>query len=53
MVLATLGKRETDEPRGLCDLTANERAPVRRQALSVAVRATLVALVVTAIALLI
>jgi hypothetical protein len=51
VVLATLGKRETDEPSGVCDLAANERAPVRRQALSITIRATLVALAVSAIAL--
>jgi hypothetical protein len=52
VVLAALGKRET-EPRGLCELAPNEKAPVRRQALGIAIRATLIALVVTAIALLI
>jgi hypothetical protein len=52
VVLATLGKRET-EPRGLCDLAANEKAPVRRQALGITIRATLIALGATAIALLI
>jgi hypothetical protein len=52
VVLATLGKRETD-PRGVADLSADERAPVRRQALGIAIRATLIAIAVTAIALLI
>jgi hypothetical protein len=37
----------------LQDLAANEKAPVRRQALSITVRAALIAVVVTWIALLI
>jgi len=52
VVLATLGKRETD-PRGLTDLAQNERAPVRRQALGVAVRAALIGLAGALIGLLI
>jgi hypothetical protein len=52
VVLATLGKRETD-PRGVADLAVNERAPVRKQALRIAIRAMLIATLATAIALLI
>ena len=51
-MLATLGKRET-EPRGLADLGGNEKAPVRRQALSITIRATLIAVVVAGLALLV
>jgi len=53
VVLATLGKRESDEARELEDLADNEKAPVRRQALSVAVRSGLIGLAAAVIALLI
>jgi hypothetical protein len=52
VVLATLGKREA-ESRGLSDLAPSEKVPVRRQALSISIRATIIALVVVLIALLI
>jgi len=53
VVLAALGKRESDESRGLLDLAANEKAPVRRQALWVVARATLIGVAAAIIALLI
>jgi hypothetical protein len=53
VVLATLGKREADESRGLEDLAANEKAPVRRQALSVALRAASIGLGAAIIAFLV
>jgi len=48
--LATLGKREVDEPDCDRDLSAFERAAVRRQALGVVVRSALIAVLAAAIA---
>jgi hypothetical protein len=53
VVLATLGKRESDESRGLVDLAANEKTPVRWQALGVAARAALIGIAAAAIAFLV
>jgi hypothetical protein len=48
--LATLGKREVDEPDCDRDLSAPERAAVRRQALSVVARSVLIGALAAAIA---
>jgi hypothetical protein len=50
VALAALGKREVDEPDCDRDLSPSERAAVRRQALSVVVRSTLIAALAAAIA---
>jgi hypothetical protein len=52
VVLATLGKRESDASRGLQDLANNEKVPVRWQALGVAVRAVLIGIAAAIIAFL-